>query len=365
MTVAVTGATGFLGLRLVRELLTRHDDITVLIRQESGPPVERIAEFFRHTGASQADINRLPQRLHPIPIDLDKPKLGLSSEAFSALADDLDVVWHLGGNTSFRPDPQVRQTNLSGARSILELVDLGQRKPLLCHTSSISIAGTQQDGVVAEVEYEQEPESFNTVYERSKFEAERMVCTWSHESDRTAIVFRPSGLIARGPFYKGAPEHPLLTIANTGKNLFELYRAIAGDVVGPLPLPLVGDDARTNLIPVEHAAYAMVEALNRRPPNGLQFYNVVNQHDVFLSTLADVFSDYFGVQLIRTSGGLDALPVADRMLMEEFDFLEDFNAFIGWASMTRRYDVRALSELDLLCPEPGAIDFDYIRASLG
>jgi nucleoside-diphosphate-sugar epimerase len=365
MTVAVTGATGLLGLRLVRELLQRHDDITVLIRHESGPPVERIAEFFRHTGASEAEVNTLPRRLHAIPIDLDKPKLGLPADSFSRLADDLDVVWHLGGNTSFRPDPQVRQTNLAGARSILELVSLGSRKPILCHTSSISIVGTQQDGVVAEVEYEQEPESFNTVYEWSKFEAERMVCKWSHEHDRTAVIFRPSGLIACGPFYEGAPEHPLLTIANTGKNLFELYRAIAGDVVGPLPLPLVGDDARTNLIPVEHAAYAMVEALNRRPPSGLQFYNVVNQHDVYLSTLADVFSDYFGVQLIRTAGGLDALPVADRMLMEEFDFLEDFNAFIGWANMTRRYDVRALTELDLLCPEPSIIDFDYIRASLG
>ncbi|WP_306920961.1 SDR family oxidoreductase [Streptomyces luteogriseus] len=62
MRVALTGATGFLGLCLVRQLLRQHDSLTVLVRAGSGCGLRRIARFMKLSGTPASVIADLPRR---------------------------------------------------------------------------------------------------------------------------------------------------------------------------------------------------------------------------------------------------------------------------------------------------------------
>ncbi|TCJ97366.1 SDR family oxidoreductase [Nocardia alba] len=363
MTAAVTGGTGFLGLRLVRLLLERDEQVIALGRAGQRPAVDRIAEFLLHSGVGEAERTRLLRGLRVVDIDLERPRMGLSERVFQKLADSIDIIWHCGGSTSFRDDEQVLRTNVAGAQAVTALASAGIRQPTLCHTSTVSVVGSQQRGIVREEEVRAEPTEFNSLYERSKFEAERIVCDWSRDTGRPAVIFRPSGLIARSPRYRGCPPHPLQAAARVGKSLFDVAQMVLGESGEAVPIPLVTKESKTNLIPVDHAAFAMLEVVRRRPPRALSFYHIVNQVDVALTTVAEAFSEYFGISLYLAEQGMEIFSEQERAMMSEFGLMDDFAAYLSWATISREYDVTGLTELDLLCPDP-LVDKDFIVASL-
>lgn len=122
MHVALTGATGFLGLRLVRELFGRHHSLTVLAHAGSGGAFERIARFLELTGAPAELIAELPDRLRVVETDLEQPRLGLPTAVFQRLADELDVIWHSAADINLDGDlAQLRRVNVEGTRQVLEL----------------------------------------------------------------------------------------------------------------------------------------------------------------------------------------------------------------------------------------------------
>ncbi|MFB8005186.1 SDR family oxidoreductase [Nocardia sp. NPDC056000] len=362
MTNVVTGATGFLGLRLVKELLERGGEVTVLARPNARPAMVRIAEFLRHSGYDDDRLTATLARVRTVDIELRESRLGLSEERFRRLADLAEVIWHCGANIAFSDDPDIIRTNVTGARSMTALAELGARQPLLCHVSTIAVVGDQQHGMVLEQEVVDTPR-FQTVYEQSKFEAERVVCTWAKEHERPTVIFRPSGLISRGPVYPRCPEHPLQMAVRIGKSILEMFSAFIGERGGMLPLPLVTDDGRANLIPVEHAAYAMVEAIKRRPPTGLHFYHLVNQDDVPLAMLSEVLGDVFGIKF--GPSGVGSFSSQEFAAAHDFGVYDELlSRYVGWATMTRNYEVSGLADLDLLCPDELKVDRQYLLASV-
>ncbi|WP_059008315.1 SDR family oxidoreductase [Streptomyces specialis] len=203
-SVAVTGATGFLGLRLTDELLRRHPAVLVLTRPGARPATGRIARFLEATGTSRAELRHLPARIEEIPIDLGRPALGLTGDAFRRLADRLETLWHCAADTSFAAPRDITHTvNVEGTRHLLHLAAAGERAPLFCHVSTVAVAGARRDGTVLEHELD-DAHGFQTAYERSKFEAERLVRAWVRTHRRPAVVFRPSGLLTRLAPYPGA-----------------------------------------------------------------------------------------------------------------------------------------------------------------
>lgn len=98
MHVALTGATGFLGLRLLRRLLDTHAWVTVLAHAGSGDALHRITRSLELMGAPSAFLARLPERLRVVETDLALPRLGLSARAFRELADSLGAIWHSAGS---------------------------------------------------------------------------------------------------------------------------------------------------------------------------------------------------------------------------------------------------------------------------
>ena len=137
-TVLVTGATGFLGAALVDALLrTTPVEVVALVRADSGGGARRrVAEALeRHEGGGLSRGNP-NQRLQAIPGDLAKPLMGLSPDAFAALAEKTDAIFHLAADLDvFASYEDLEPANVRGTREVLRLA-LRHGTPVHCVSSS-------------------------------------------------------------------------------------------------------------------------------------------------------------------------------------------------------------------------------------
>lgn len=357
MSVAVTGATGFLGLHLVRELLRHHRRILLLSRKNTVPAEERVTRFLEAAEGADARAGEWASRLTSVEVDVREPQLGLGEAAFQQLADRIDVLWHCAGNISFSDhDESVWRTNVDGMRHVLALAAAGRREPPVYHVSTVAVAGGRRHGTVHEEELDASY-GFQTPYERSKYEAEVLLRRWVRAHGGRAAVFRPSGLITRRPAYPGRPQH-LLRMAGdacaAGLRMFPELAAPGGSLRFP-----AAEGAQTNLLPVEHAAFAMVEAVRRRPPEQIDTYHVVNSRNTPMTEVAAAFAGHFGTPEVRLDPGPGppASP-AVRAASREFDM------YARWLGVTRRYDDTNLAALGLSYPGRPTVDRDFLRDCL-
>ncbi|MGI5526009.1 SDR family oxidoreductase [Streptomyces syringium] len=355
MPVAVTGATGFVGLRLVRELLRHHSSLLLLTRAGGQAAVPRVVRFLESSGAPEHVVRQVGGRLTEVGVDLHRRGLGLSPGDFRRVADEVELLWHCAADTSFtRPWQEARATNADGTRHLLELLAQGERRPALCHLSTIAVAGAQRSGVVPERELEA-VHGFHTAYERTKFEAEATVRAWSRAHDRPVVIFRLCVVVSDGPRYPGAPPHPLLTAARAVQSHRAAYGLVTADDGS---IVLYRDGLRTgtaNLLPVGHAVLAMVEAARRTAWDGTRTYHITNPRNVPWSVVLKALGAHCGVSFRVLPAGLagDGEPYR----LQEM--------FRGWLSIDRRYENDGIARLGLAYPAEPYVDHRYLLDTLG
>ncbi len=119
--VFLTGATGFFGAHLLRELIDRTDArIHALVRAATRhTPTTRLAEAQRRYGIHRP----LPEhRVRPILGDLTKPGLGMRQADWEREADGADVIHHCGAEVNFLyPYEKLRAANVYGTQEVLRL----------------------------------------------------------------------------------------------------------------------------------------------------------------------------------------------------------------------------------------------------
>lgn len=106
MLYFVTGATGFIGKRLVKALLARRGStVHFLVRPGSEGKIDALLDYW---GVGK-------QRAVPVSGDLTAKKLGVSADAIKALKGKVDAVYHLAAvyDLSADADSQI-QVNVEG-----------------------------------------------------------------------------------------------------------------------------------------------------------------------------------------------------------------------------------------------------------
>ncbi|NEA39675.1 SDR family oxidoreductase [Streptomyces sp. SID11385] len=388
MHVALTGATGFLGLRLLRRLLTTHPSLTVLTHAGSGDALSRITRFFELSGAPDALVRALPGRLRVVETALEEPRLGLSRTAFRELADGLGAIWHSAGSINLEGDlAHLRRTNVDGTRHVLDLAAAGRHRPAVHHVSTAFVAGARRDGVAYEDELSG-VHGFENAYERSKFEAETLVREWSRTHGRAVLVLRPSILVTDLPPHPDLPAHPLQVIEQI---LRDSLRTTGHQELPGTDRPrmrMVGHPyGHLNLMPVEEAADVMVRLAESAAPKGcgptvpaprdaaprdpgpeagapgraaragVTTYHVVHHHDVPVPTLVALLE-----RLVPL--GLDLVPErpADATPLEAL--MDFYPGFTSYLRHRRRFDDTRVRTLLGARPSGYRVDLDHLCAGL-
>lgn len=277
--IFLTGATGFLGMELLARYLERTDrHIYALVRPTAeAEPAERLRGVIEEL-SGDPDAHR--GRWTAVAGDAEAPELGIESARRRELADEVTDVVHSAASVSFSlPLEESRRINVAGTRRVLEFAELcrergGLRK--LAYVSTAYVAGDHR-GRFGEDELEV-GQGFRNPYERSKFEAERLV---REHADRLPVqIFRPSIIV-------GEQSSGWTASFNV------LYPPLKGLEAGAYPALPARPDTPVDVVPVDYVADAIFELVEQPAERGEVHHLVAGERATTVGSLAERAGRYF------------------------------------------------------------------------
>jgi NAD(P)-dependent dehydrogenase (short-subunit alcohol dehydrogenase family) len=255
MDYFLTGATGFIGRRLVELLLAnRQGKVYVLVREGS---LGRLDDLTGRWGTSVGPA--AAKRVVPVLGDLRRPLLGVQEERVEELRGQIEHFVHLAAVYDMTAPPE-RNTavNVGGTAHAVELARSLEAR-CLHHVSSIAVAGSYR-GTFSEEMFD-EGQKLPSPYHRTKFEAERTVREQPFVAWR---VYRPAIVVGdsrTGEMDKVDGPYYFFKAIQRARQLL------------PEWLPLVGPDlGYTNIVPVDWVAGAMEHLIHQPDLDGAAFH---------------------------------------------------------------------------------------------
>lgn len=252
MTIAVTGATGFLGSALVTELVQRKQSARILARDS-----KKARQLF-------GDAVTI------IPGAITDPA------AVQQVIDGADTVYHLAGRLYHQSIPAelYYDTHVEGTRTLLKACQGHAQLRRIVHVSTTGVHGVTGEVPAAE----DAPFAPTNPYEASKLEAERIALTCAEEQGLPVTVIRPGLVYGPGDlhllgFFR-AINNGLFRVIDGGKAM--LHPVYVDDLVAALLLSaeqLQALGRAYNIagrlpVTVLMLATAIASELNRRLPGG-------------------------------------------------------------------------------------------------
>ncbi len=267
MQYFVTGATGFIGKRLVKRLLERKGAVVhFLIREESADKVADLRSFW---GVG-------PARAVPVFGDLTAKKLGVAADDVKKLKGQIDHFYHLAAVYDLAADEEAQvAVNIEGTRNTVDLakaIDAGH----FHHVSSIAAAGLYE-GVFREDMFD-EAEGLDHPYFQTKHESEKIV---RQDCKVPWTVYRPAMVVGDsqtgemdkidGPYY-----------------FFKLIQRLRQLL--PPWMPTVGlEGGRVNIVPVDFVVNAL-NVISHQKDIGKKCFHLVDPVGYRVGDVLDIFS---------------------------------------------------------------------------
>ncbi len=332
MKIFVTGATGFIGKRLVAKLLERRGTtVYFLVRKESLP---KVAGLLQHWGVTKA-------RAVPVVGDLTARKLGVGTSDLEALAG-VDHLVHLAAVYDLSADAESQvAVNVEGTRHMVEFAKAAKAKHVHL-VSSIAAAGLYE-GVFREDMFD-EADGLDHPYFATKHDSEKIVRT---ECKVPWTVYRPAMVVGDsktgemdkidGPYY-----------------FFKLIQRMRQLL--PPWMPSIGlEGGRINIVPVDFVVDAIDHLMHQKRKGG-ECFHLVDPQGYRVGDVLDVFARaahaprmnlFVNAALLgfvprgvkKSLMALAPVKRIHRAVMKDLGLPEDIFTFVNYPT---RFDRRAL-----------------------
>ncbi|BGP51278.1 large subunit of alpha-aminoadipate reductase [Rhodotorula kratochvilovae] len=274
--VFLTGATGFLGAFILRDLLDRArrgGQVAKVICHVRAGTAEKALARLRESGEGRGawDEKWVSEgRLEVVVGDLEGEKLGLSDEDWTRVAQESDVIVHNGAIVHWvYPYKQLRAANVLATLAVIELAATSRPKALSFVSTTAAIEKAHYVRLADSIKQagglgvpESDPldagkSGLKGGYGQSKWVSERLVL----EAGRRGLA----GAIVR-PAYIVGDSHSAVT--NTDDFLWRLVK-------GCIQLGHIPDIHNTiNMVPVDHVARITACAALQDPTRALKVHHV-------------------------------------------------------------------------------------------
>jgi NAD(P)-dependent dehydrogenase (short-subunit alcohol dehydrogenase family) len=346
MQYFITGATGFIGKRLVKKLLERKGSVVhFLIRKESEKKVPDLRAYW---GASAA-------RAVPVFGDLTTKKLGVSAEDIKKLKGQIDHFYHLAAVYDLSADEESQvAVNIDGTRNTVDLakaIDAAH----FHHVSSIAAAGLYE-GVFREDMFD-EAENYDHPYFRTKHESEKIV---RKEFKAPWTVYRPAMVVGDsqtgemdkidGPYY-----------------FFKSIQRIRQLL--PPWMPMIGlEGGRVNIVPVDFVVNCL-DFISHKPQISKKCFHLVDSEGYRVGDVLDIFSKaghapkmnlfvnaallgFIPKSVTKTLMSIKPVRQVKQAVLKDLGLPEDMLTFINYPTRFDRRDLDLiLKGSNIECPQ--------------
>ena len=345
MQYFVTGATGFIGKRLVKKLLERKGAVVhFLLRKESEAKVAALREYW---GVSAA-------RAVPVFGDLKAKKLGVSADEIRRLKGQIDHFHHLAAVYDLGADEESQiAVNIEGTRNTVEFakaIDAGH----FHHVSSIAAAGLYE-GVFREGMFE-EAENTDHPYFMTKHESEKIV---RKECKVPWTVYRPAMVVGdstTGEMDKVDGPYYFFKLIQRTRQLL------------PPWMPMVGlEGGRVNIVPVDFVVNCL-DHVSHKAGIAKKCFHLVDSEGYRVGDVLDIFSKaahapkmnlfvnaallgFIPRSVTKTLMSIAPVRRVKAAVMKDLGLPEDMLTFVNYPTRFDRRDLDAvLKGSGIVCP---------------
>lgn len=349
--VLITGATGFIGRRLVKKLLAQKQvQIYLLVRRSSFAKVERMIESL------MLDFPDAPARIHIVSGDLSKPTLLESAVECGELQKKIQEIFHLAAHYELgisRED--AIKANVDGTLHMLNFARGCERLNCVHYVSTLAVAGDYsgvwyEDMLLA-------GQQFDNHYAYSKFLAE--VEVREAAEDLPIAIYRPGVVVGDsttgemdkidGPYYLLVPFMKIQALTNTISPMIPTIFAIAPG----------GQKIKCHVVPVDYVVNCLDYISRKKGIEGKTF-SLTDPNPLSMRQFIDVFCEKAGWVKPFFNVATDPLVWTLRLpgikqLAQAFEPLTKIPVeMVHYTAYATKYDTtntkEFLKESDISCP---------------
>ncbi len=325
-TILLTGATGFLGSHILRELSKRNKRVICLVRSEDR--LKGLLTYYFPRGCKLINYTAIIG-------DITLPRFGLSEEEYKKLAEEVDMVIHTAANVNHAGHYEdLELTNVTGTQTVIDFCF--DADAILQHTSTASVNGSgtveqrNPDAMFDEFVLDIGQNYAQNVYIHSKYKAEELVLL-ARENGLKSNIFRIGNLTWRkvdGKFQRNAQDNGFL----------DRFRGLIK--VGMYSQELA--EYPIDFTPVDECADAYVRLSLKKQANSI--YNLYNPNLFSVDMLVKKF--FWGIKKVSAKTFEKALK--DLITDKEVAVLSFYNTIASASkniTTSNSYTVKELEKL--------------------
>lgn len=281
-SVFLTGSTGLVGSYLLKVLLQENYKVYALSRSNNTKSAkDRVFETLNFWDKSL--LKKKADNLIVLEGDITEKNFGFNKKTIDLLTGDIEEIFHSAAVTRFNwPLKEIRKVNVKGTKTVLDFAVKCSKQTSfrkVNHISTAYICGDHK-GLFKENDLDV-GQSFNSTYEQSKFEAEKLIENYRKQG-LWVDIFRPPLVIG---------EYKTGKTITFNQSVYQLLHMWNLELFDMFP----GKDYAVLMVFVDDLCKAILNLSNLNQ-NRNKNYHVFNSELIPLQSLLDIASSFLRIK---------------------------------------------------------------------